>query len=43
MPLVDCVASAHLRKARLARISLHGTDHIPLNMDVSALEDKSSK
>ncbi|MCQ2317279.1 MAG: IS1380 family transposase [Bacteroidales bacterium] len=42
MPLVDSVASALLRKARLGRISLYGTDYIPLDIDVSVLEDKSS-
>ena len=42
MPLVDSVASALLRKARPGRISMHGMDYIPVDIDVSVLEDKSS-
>ena len=34
--------AALLRKASLGRISLYGTDYIPLDIDVSVLEDRSS-
>ena len=42
MPVVDDIAAALLRKACLGRISLYGTDYIPLDIDVSVLEDRSS-
>ena len=41
-PLVDGIAVALLRKASLGRVSLYGTDYIPLDIDVSVLEYKSS-
>ena len=40
--VVDSIAAAILRKAGLGRISMYGTDYIPLDIDVSVLEDKSS-
>ena len=40
--VVDDIVAALLRKASLGRISLYGTDYIPLDIDVSVLEDKSS-
>lgn len=41
-PVVDGIVAALLRKASLGRISLYGTDYIPLDIDVSVLEDKAS-
>lgn len=43
LPLVDRMASALLRKAKLGRIQMHGMELIPLDMDVSILVDDASR
>lgn len=41
-PVVDGIVAELLRKASLGRISMHGTDYIPIDIDVAVMEDTSS-
>lgn len=42
MPLIDQMSATLLSKAKLARITMYGKEYIPLDIDVSVLEDTSS-
>lgn len=42
MPLIDQMSATLLNKAKLARITMYGKEYIPLDIDVSVLEDTSS-